>query len=202
MPHLASWLARLCVCAVETAPLFSAPALAERRDDSTYQQRVVQYQQRNAERMKQTRAVTGGPEQIIKARTAATADKASLECLTEAVYFESRGEPLSGQKAVAEVIMNRVDDPRFPKSVCGVVNQSGQFSYRGNVGKMRKGAAFNTARRVAEEALAGAPRALTNGATYFHTTKVRPSWSKRFTRTTRIGAHVFYRQGGRRVASN
>ena len=96
MPHLASWLARLCVCAVVTAPLFSAPALAERRDDSTYQQRVVQYQQRNAERMKQTRAVTGGPEQIIKARTAATADKASLECLTEAVYFESRGEPISG----------------------------------------------------------------------------------------------------------
>lgn len=202
MPKISSWLARLCVCAVVIAPVFSAPAMAEGRDDATYQSRVAQYQQRNAERMKQNRAVAGGPEKIVKARASAGADKASLQCLTEAVYFESRGEPLSGQKAVAEVIMNRVDDPRFPKSVCGVVNQSGQFSYRGNVGKMRKGAAFATAQRVAQEALSGAPRALTDGATYFHTTKVRPSWSKRFTRTTKIGAHVFYRQGGRRVASN
>ena len=57
--------------------------------------------------------------------------------------------------------------------------------------------------RIAEEVLAGAPRSLTNGATYFHTTGVRPSWSKRFTRTTRIGSHIFYRRGGsQRVASN
>ena len=224
MPQSASWLARLCVCAVVTLPLFSAPAVAEPGDSASYQARVAQFQSRNAERLNQNRAVTGGPERIIKTRATATVsgqgaaatagknaagkktakvtDHAALECLTEAVYFESRGEPLSGQKAVAEVIMNRVDDPRFPKSVCGVVNQSGQFSYRGNVGKMRKGAAFTTAQRVAQEALSGAPRALTDGATYFHTTKVRPSWSKRFTRTTKIGAHVFYRQGGRRVASN
>ena len=64
-------------------------------------------------------------------------------------------------------------------------------------------AAANRALRIAEEVLAGAPRSLTNGATYFHTTGVRPSWSKRFTRTTRIGSHIFYRRGGsQRVASN
>ena len=108
-----------------------------------------------------------------------------------------------GQRAVAEVILNRVDHPAFPKSVCGVVNQPSQFSYKGKVGKMRDRAALQRAQRIASEALAGAPRSLTGGATYFHTTYVRPSWSKRFTRTTRIGTHIFYRRGGgQRVASN
>ena len=101
------------------------------------------------------------------------------------------------------MILNRVDHPAFPKSVCGVVNQSGQFSYKGRSLRMRDGAAASRALRVAQEALSGKPRSLTGGATYFHTTYVRPSWSKRFTRTTRIGSHIFYRRGGgARIASN
>ena len=83
-----------------------------------------------------------------------------------------------------------------------MVNQPKQFSYKGKVDKMGDRAAFNRAQKIASEALAGAPRNLTGGATYFHTTYVKPSWSKRFTRTTRIGAHVFYRRGGQRIASN
>lgn len=67
---------------------------------------------------------------------------------------------------------------------------------------MSNAASAARARQIAADALAGAPRALTNGATYFHTTAVRPSWSKRFTRTTKIGSHIFYRRGGSRVASN
>lgn len=127
----------------------------------------------------------------------------SMKCLTEALYFEARGEPVKGQRAVAEVILNRVDHPSFPKSVCGVVNQRGQFSYKGGSLRMRDGNAAARAARIAAEALAGAPRTLTGGATYFHTAQVRPSWSKRFTRTARIGAHIFYRRGGgQRVASN
>lgn len=184
MPTPQSWLARVALCvAVALSSVVAAPAFAD-----------TQAQRQGAQAQQKTKRLAATPAASISTR--------DLQCLSEALYFEARGEGAQGQRAVAEVILNRVDHPRFPKSVCGVVNQSGQFSYRGNVGKMRKGAAFNTARRVAEEALAGAPRALTNGATYFHTTKVRPSWSKRFTRTTRIGAHVFYRQGGRRVASN
>ncbi|KGJ18370.1 cell wall hydrolase [Paracoccus sanguinis] len=148
--------------------------------------------------------VAGGPERLIQARTGgASASGASLKCLTEALYFEARGESLNGQRAVAEVILNRVDHPAFPKSVCGVVNQSGQFSYKGRSLRMLDGAAASRALRVAQEALSGKPRSLTGGATYFHTTYVRPSWSKRFTRTTRIGSHIFYRRGGgARIASN
>ena len=145
---------------------------------------------------------TGGPERLYQAKAGRSASNASLKCLTEAVYFEARGEPVKGQRAVAEVIMNRVDHPAFPKSVCGVVNQSGQFSYKGGSLRMRDRAAANRAERIAQESLSGAPRNLTGGATYFHTTYVKPSWSKRFTRTAKIGSHIFYRRGGARVASN
>lgn len=122
-----------------------------------------------------------------------------LECLSEALYFEARGEGPAGQQAVAEVILNRVDHPRFPKTVCGVVNQSGQFTYRKS--RIREGGAFQRARAIAQAALQGAPRNLTDGATYFHTGGVRPSWTRKFERTTRIGRHVFYR-ADQRMAAN
>ncbi|AXC49998.1 cell wall hydrolase [Paracoccus suum] len=134
---------------------------------------------------------------------------AELKCLAEALYFEARGEPLAGQKAVAEVILNRRDSGRFPTSICGVVKQGGkggcQFSYHcgGANRAIREKSAYMRVKRVAEAALAGSPRNLTGGATYFHTPAVRPSWSKRFTRTARIGRHIFYRPGkSQRVASN
>lgn len=142
---------------------------------------------------------------IAKANTS----DAELTCLAEALYFEARGEPVAGQKAVAEVILNRRDSGRFPGSVCGVVTQGSrggcQFSYHcgGNSRAIREKGAYMRVKQVAQAALNGAPRNLTGGATYFHTPAVRPSWSRRFTRTTRIGSHIFYRQGGgQRVASN
>lgn len=140
-----------------------------------------------------------GPEQLIQTSYGGAE---SLQCLAEAVYFEARGEGTKGMRAVAEVILNRVDNGRFPNSVCGVVNQKGQFSYL-NHGKrgIRNKAVYGHIQQIAYDAMTGAPRNLTGGATYFHTTAVRPSWSQRFTRTTRIGAHIFYRQG-RQVASN
>jgi spore germination cell wall hydrolase CwlJ-like protein len=126
---------------------------------------------------------------------------AEWKCLTEAVYFEARGESLEGQIAVAEVILNRVDSPLYPRTVCGVVKQRGgggcQFSYvcSGKT-KMREKAAADLAGRIARAMLDGAPRILTAGATHFHTRAVKPSWSKRFDRTARIGDHLFYRQPG------
>ncbi|MBC9247020.1 cell wall hydrolase [Paracoccus sp. 11-3] len=126
-----------------------------------------------------------------------------LNCLSEAVYHEARGESSQGQAAVAEVILNRVDSRAFPRTVCGVVNQPSQFSYTiGGPKPIRNKAAYMRARNIAENALAGAPRVLTGGATYFHTPAVRPAWSHRFQRTARIGQHIFYRRGGQRVASN
>jgi spore germination cell wall hydrolase CwlJ-like protein len=126
---------------------------------------------------------------------------AEWECLTEALYFEARGESLEGQIAVAEVILNRVDSPLYPRTVCGVVKQRGgggcQFSYvcTGQK-KMREQAAADLSGRIARAMLDGAPRVLTAGATHFHTRGVKPSWSKRFSRTAAIGAHLFYRQPG------
>ena len=128
---------------------------------------------------------------------------AEWQCLTEALYFEARGESLEGQIAVAEVILNRVDSPLYPRTVCGVVKQRGgggcQFSYvcQGKV-KMREKHAADLAGRIARAMLDGAPRILTDGATHFHTRGVKPSWSKRLARTTEIGAHLFYRQPGSR----
>lgn len=133
---------------------------------------------------------------------AAPAGDAEWQCLTEALYFESRGESLQGQVAVAEVILNRVDSPLYPRSVCGVVKQRGgggcQFSYvcDGRADRMGDAGSRDRAARIARAMLDGAPRLLTAGATHFHTLNVRPSWSKRFAQTASIGAHVFYRQPG------
>lgn len=127
---------------------------------------------------------------------------ADWTCLTEAIYFEARGESLQGQVAVAEVILNRVDNPLYPRSVCGVVKQRGsggcQFSYicDGRTDRMRERVPADLAGRIARAMLDGAPRVLTEGATSFHTRAVRPSWSRRYIQTAAIGAHVFYRKPG------
>lgn len=146
--------------------------------------------------------VDGGPEEVYLARSASRYSENDLNCLAEALYHEARGEGRTGQAAVAEVILNRVDSRAFPSSVCGVINQPSQFSYTigGRKAIGNKGV-YLRVRQVAEAALAGAPRTLTGGATYFHTPAVRPSWSQRFQRTVQIGRHIFYRSG-QRIASN
>lgn len=124
---------------------------------------------------------------------------AEFQCLATAIYFEARGEDIAGQAAVAEVILNRVESPSFPRTICGVVNQSNgqgcQFSYTcdGRADRIGDRAAWVRAGKIARAMMDGAPRALTEGATYFHTPAVRPSWSRRFQLTARIGRHIFYR---------
>ncbi|MTH34872.1 cell wall hydrolase [Paracoccus limosus] len=174
-----SWMARVSLCvALALSAAVATPAAAETQSQITYQ--------------------TGSRAAMVLPQAQPVSQK-DLQCLSEALYFEARGEGSQGQRAVAEVILNRVDHPRFPKSVCGVVNQSGQFTYKKT--RIRERGAFARAQQIAKAALMGAPRNLTNGATYFHTGGVRPSWSKRFERTARIGSHIFYRTD-RRLASN
>ena len=122
---------------------------------------------------------------------------AQWECLRQALYFEARGESLQGQFAVAEVILNRVDSPDFPATVCGVVNSRGRgacaFSYVCDGAKsMHEAASRDRAGRIARVMLDGAPRSLTLGATYFHTLWVRPNWGD-VEQTAAIGAHLFFR---------
>ena len=126
---------------------------------------------------------------------------AQWRCLAEALYFEARGESVKGQFAVAEVILNRVDSRSFPNSICGVIKQGTgrkyacQFTYTcdGHKEVINEPGAFIRVGKIAKVMLDGAPRALTKGATYYHTKAVRPKWSRRFTRTTTIGVHHFYR---------
>jgi spore germination cell wall hydrolase CwlJ-like protein len=125
---------------------------------------------------------------------------AALDCLARAIYFEARGESIKGQAAVAEVVLNRTQSPVFPRTVCGVVQQAGnggcQFSFvcDGRADTIADRNAWYVAEKVASAYIAGAPRTLTDGATYFHTPAVWPSWAKRFPMTARIGSHYFYRQ--------
>lgn len=139
----------------------------------------------------------------VSAQEPAVADASELQCLSEALYFEARGETLKGQFAVAEVILNRVDSPSYPRTVCGVVNQGSsgkgcQFSYAcdGKPEVITEARAFERAEKIAAIMLSGAPRGLTMGATHFHTAQVRPGWAHRLPRTATIGAHLFYRQAG------
>ncbi|MFO6431200.1 cell wall hydrolase [Erythrobacter sp. W302b] len=119
-----------------------------------------------------------------------------LRCLAGAVYFEARGEPLAGQLAVAQVIINRTEDGRFPRSYCGVVAQPGQFSFmRGSrMPAIRTGtAAWDRAVAVAQIAHQGLWESEAGNAVFFHARYVRPSWSRTKTRLAQIDTHIFYR---------
>ncbi|WP_415403570.1 cell wall hydrolase [Tateyamaria sp. SN3-11] len=134
---------------------------------------------------------------------------AHWQCLSEALYFEARGETVKGQFAVAEVIMNRVKSARFPNNVCGVINQGTgrkyqcQFTYTcdGAPETIHEAQAFSRVGKVARAVLDGKAPAITSGATHYHTTAVRPRWSRVYTKTARIGVHIFYRHTFR-TASN
>lgn len=127
---------------------------------------------------------------------------ADWQCLSEALYFEARGETVRGQFAVAEVILNRVDSRDFPNSVCGVINQGTgqrfrcQFTYTcdGHAEAINEPATFVRVGKVARAMLDGTERALTQGATYYHANWVSPRWARRFVKTASIGVHLFYRK--------
>lgn len=122
-------------------------------------------------------------------------------CLAEALYFEARGESPLGQVAVAEVILNRVDDGGYPGSVCGVVRQGHdsegpcQFSFYcdGKPEHIGNREVFERVGKIAWLMLEGKPRILTGKATHFHAASVNPSWARRMVRTAQIGDHIFYR---------
>lgn len=126
----------------------------------------------------------------------------SIECMAEALYFEARGEKLQGQFAVAEVIKNRVSSPRFPDSVCAVINQGTgrkfacQFTYTcdGRPEYINNTKVHEKLRKIAALVLGGEVDDITKGATFYHTRAVNPRWASVFERTRSIGAHHFYRQ--------
>jgi len=133
----------------------------------------------------------------------------ALTCLTDAIYYEAATEPDSGQRAVAQVILNRVAHPSYPNSVCGVVYQGSeratgcQFSYSCDGSMARTPSRFyrERAQRVAMQALAGYVHAPAGLATHYHTTEVNPYWAPSLHFVGTIGAHRFYRFRGKAGSS-
>jgi len=129
----------------------------------------------------------------------------ALVCLATAVYFEARGEPIDGQIAVAEVVMNRVQDNRFPDSVCEVVKQNRhpgslhrcQFSFYcdGQPETINDQKAWDTAEYIAQGLLDDVLQ-LGIEATHYHATTVHPFWADHYINIGQIGTHRFYVSDG------
>jgi spore germination cell wall hydrolase CwlJ-like protein len=133
---------------------------------------------------------------LVETEAAAETGDAEQECLANAVYFEARGEPLQGQLAVAEVVMNRAASGRFPTSLCGVVVQRAQFSFvhRGRMPRAdRASEAWRRAVGIARVAVERkAPRQVPATCLWYHANYVSPSWGRRLAQSARIGLHIFY----------
>jgi hypothetical protein len=129
----------------------------------------------------------------------------SEDCLAQAVYYEARSESEDGQRAVAQVVLNRVRHPAWPNSVCGVVYQGSlrpgggcQFTFTcdGSLMRSPSGGAWAEAQRIAAEALGGRTFAPVGLSTHYHTNAVFPAWAPQLVKTATIGAHIFYRLPG------
>ncbi len=152
--------------------------------------------------------VAGGPnpaaQPFVFGSTSAETRARALECLTSAIYYEAAQEPTDGQRAVAQVVLNRVRHPAFPNSVCGVVyegstrNTGCQFTFTcdGSMAYAPMPALWNRARKVAEEALSGRVHAPVGYATHYHANYVVPYWASSLVKTDVEGAHIFYRWSG------
>jgi spore germination cell wall hydrolase CwlJ-like protein len=137
--------------------------------------------------------------------TSTPAERArALRCLTQAVYYEAALESTRGQEGVAQVVLNRVRDPNFPTTVCGVVFQGAerttgcQFSFTcdGSLANAPAPWAWRRAQSVAERALSGYVAAEVGTATHYHADYVYPWWAPSLSKIRQIGAHIFYRWRG------
>ncbi|MCH8198148.1 MAG: cell wall hydrolase [Proteobacteria bacterium] len=133
-----------------------------------------------------------------------------VKCLALTIYFESRGEPDAGKIAVGHVVMNRVNNPRFPGQVCKVVKQGGewrrnrcQFSWwcDGRSDKPKDRRAWGLSKELANTIYAGMSEDPTEGALWYHADYVKPYWKNVFARGPKIGRHIFYSQTGKQARS-
>ncbi|ANI78571.1 N-acetylmuramoyl-L-alanine amidase [Sphingobium sp. EP60837] len=162
-------------------------------------------------------SVAGNSEHVLKLDTVQAAPMTTfrgltpldsyraVNCLTSAIYYEAGNEPEEGQRAVAQVVLNRVRSPLWPHSVCGVVYEGSErsdsrcqftFSCDGSMGRASHMQSWARARRIAEQALAGRVYAPVGLATFYHTLAVRPGWAAAKRAVAVIGAHIFYSSPG------
>lgn len=135
-------------------------------------------------------------DELVGLYAGGTTETEEQDCLANAVYFEARGEPIEGQLAVAEVVLNRTRSGRYPQTICEVVTQPWQFSFVNATGRIpaanRGSEAWQRAVAVARIAEAGASRLLPRDVLWYHADYVSPSWGRRLARSTKIGLHIFY----------
>ena len=130
--------------------------------------------------------------------------RTAVDCLTAAVYYEAGGESDEGQRAVAQVVLNRVRHPAFPQTVCGVVYQGSElstgcqftFACDGSLTRQPNPSGWARARRVAEGALEGRVEPAVGMATHYHANWVVPYWAPNLDKIAALGNHVFYRWRG------
>jgi len=133
---------------------------------------------------------------LVEAQAAGSALDTEGNCLATAVYFESMGEPLEGQLAVAQVVMNRAQSGRYPTSWCAVVKQKAQFSFvrSGRFPRIDPACqAWRKAQAIARIAAARMAEVLPADVLWYHADYVAPGWGRRLARVEKIGAHIFYR---------
>lgn len=128
----------------------------------------------------------------------------AVQCLASAISYEAGNESVEGQEAVAQVILNRVRHPAYPKTVCGVIFQGStrktgcQFTFTcdGSLLRPRSAASLSSSALVAERVLSGFSSSAVGGATHYHADYVTPYWASSLIKVTTIGAHLFYRMPG------
>jgi spore germination cell wall hydrolase CwlJ-like protein len=152
--------------------------------------------------------LASGPNPAAAPFSVANADAATraraLDCLTSAVYYEAGNQSEDGERAVAQVVLNRVRHPAFPSSVCGVVYQGStqatgcQFTFTcdGSLERRPSAEGWARARKIAEAALNGAVFGAVGLATHYHADYVVPYWASTMAKNAVIGAHLFYRWAG------
>lgn len=135
-------------------------------------------------------------DEMVAAYASTQAPDREQDCLASAVYFEARGEPIEGQLAVAEVVLNRASSGKYPRDVCGVVEQPWQFSFVNATGRIPNANRGSDAwkksvaiARIAREELADS---LPSDVLWYHADYVAPSWGKRLRKQAKIGLHIFY----------
>ena len=147
--------------------------------------------------------ITPSPMQIAAARFAA-----DVGCLADVMYYEARGEGVAGEKAVAEVVLQRTKDRRFPHTICGVVHDGAetgrrdcQFSFacNGSADKPKEPSTWRQVQALAEKIVSGTVKLAneTGHAVAFHRADVTPGWADTMQMTAQIGNHVFYRRAPR-----
>lgn len=133
---------------------------------------------------------------LVEANAAGAPLDEEQNCVATAVYFESQGEPLEGQLAVAQVVLNRAASGRYPASLCAVVKQKAQFSFVRN-GRFPRvdtgGDSWRKAQAIARIATRKLTSTVPTSVLWYHANYVAPSWRLNLTKVEKIGAHIFYR---------